>query len=204
VHQFPRSAVQSGTGWVPPRARCARQQPGKASLAQAGSASDPDPGGPACPRLLASRTAEDPAANLRRIDGARSGIPHDRAGAAAAPPGIRPIRRAHPSSAAAWPSAVGRPRRAAISIHLAWRNRPARPDRSPGFLPAAAVGDSAMSPQASRGDLRSTGARARAAAPALFRYHPAACFAYSPAPPHHASARHWRWPGSAPGTTPHP
>jgi hypothetical protein len=188
MHQFPRSAVRTGTDWIPRRrAGHARRRPDKASPTRIEQPHETParrpPAVPADSRPLPPRTVEDRAANLRRIDGVQLGRPHDRGGAAAEPPRNRPILCAQTRPAPAWAGADDRSRQVGISIRSAWRHPTARISRSPRFWPAAAGGHFGVGPPASRVDSRRTASRDCADVPAPSRCHPAACFANSPAPP---------------------
>jgi len=193
MHQFPRSAVRTGTDWVPGRrARDARRKPNKTGPAPAGQANAPparyvpDRPGRRGPRRPPPRTAGDRAANLRRIDDAQLARPHDHAGAAVVLLANRPIRRVRPRPVS---SAGGPPQQVEISIRSASRRPRARLARGPGLLPAAASARFGASPPANWADSKRTVSRTYADVRALSRCHPAACLANSPALPH-AHARH--------------
>jgi hypothetical protein len=146
------------------------------------------PVGPCRARSTRLRTVGDRAVNLRRIDGARSGNPHGRGGAQAGPPQNRSTRRVRPRSALVWMSAGDRRQQLGISTRLAWRRPTTRPAPGPRLWVAAVSGHWGSRP-ASQVYLKRTESRAYADVPALSRYHPAACFANSPALPR-TNARH--------------
>lgn len=156
MHQFPRSAVRTGTDW-----------------AQSGP--------PVCPHRPRSLPVRDRAAKLRRIDGAGAGHPHDRRGAWAEPAGSRPVRGRRRRGAAA--GAGGQPpQQARISVRWVWRHP--RIGLAPGPCPCRSLVRVHLgaSPPAGGVDSRQTASRACADAPALSRCHPVACFANSPRP----------------------
>jgi hypothetical protein len=170
----------------------------------------PPQGLPACSRRLRSvlhRTVGDRAVNLRRIDGAPAGRPHDRGAAAAHPRANPPIRRRYLHAATA--CAGYRPWDPGILLHSAWEGR--RRAAAPGSLPAAAHGccgahrcghPSWARLPACWGDSKSMMWRACADAPALFRYRPAACLANSRALPHATPATCRRgFPAHTPSTS---
>jgi hypothetical protein len=191
MHQFPRSAVRTRTGWVRHgRARGARRpdwtSPRPAQREQKNDRpSPPDRDWPARPgRLpLPPRTAGDRAVDLRRIDGGQLGHPHDHGEAPTRPGQHRSTKRGNLGSNWAGPPATGRPRPAALSIRSSWRRR-----RRPSARPARRRRSAAAGGwPARRGDseqLERAEQPAHADVPTLSQYLPAACLANSPALPH--------------------
>jgi len=186
MHQFPRSAVRTGTDRIPRyRARNVRPRPNEAHPTRTDQANEPlarpgrdlrvRPHRPLPPRAEVNR-----AANLRRIDGAQLGHPHDRPGAAAEPRRNRPDGGVGPRPPLASVGA-GDPPWQEMGMSIPWRHRRTRPAPCPRLWPAAASVHFGVSLPAGS---EWTASRVCADVPAPSRCHPAACFANSPALPH--------------------